>query len=107
QDDYIDNTDTLGTSMKENYLLFEAYLAEFELYELFDENSIESEVSGITLSCFLSSKNANSSKIVKQPLKRQRTDPIWTIIEETIDKNYCNPILKEKYLNEEDLVEIN
>ncbi|KAF0528480.1 hypothetical protein F8M41_013110 [Gigaspora margarita] len=62
QDDYIDNTDTLETSIEEDYLLFEAYSAEFELYESFDENSIESEVSGITSSCSLSSKNANSSK---------------------------------------------
>ncbi|CAG8826065.1 24184_t:CDS:1, partial [Gigaspora margarita] len=66
QDDYIDNTDTLGTSMEEDYLLFEAYSAEFEPYESFDENS---EVSGITSSSSLSSKNANSSKTVEQPLK--------------------------------------
>ncbi|CAG8843343.1 29152_t:CDS:2, partial [Gigaspora margarita] len=51
-------------------------------------NSIKSEVSGITLLCSLSSKNANSSKTVEQPSKQQRTDPIWTIIEETNNKNY-------------------
>ncbi|CAG8753628.1 22508_t:CDS:2 [Gigaspora margarita] len=53
QDDYIDNTNTLETSMEKDYLLFEAYSAEFEPYESFDENSIKSKVSGITSSCSL------------------------------------------------------
>ncbi|CAG8793585.1 4499_t:CDS:1, partial [Gigaspora rosea] len=44
QDDYIDNTNTLGTSMEEDDLLFEANSAKFEPYESFNENSIESEV---------------------------------------------------------------
>ncbi|CAG8854114.1 29555_t:CDS:1, partial [Gigaspora margarita] len=78
QDDYIDNTDTLGTSMEEDYLLFEAYSAKFEPYESFDENSIKSEVSGITSSYSLSSKNANSSKTVEQLSKQRRMNSIWT-----------------------------
>ncbi|CAG8705230.1 11706_t:CDS:1 [Dentiscutata erythropus] len=96
QNDY-NNTNTLEASMEEDDLLLEENSAEFDSfgeniieYELFDENSIESEVFDKTSSsCSLSSKNANLSKTVKQLSKKRRTNPIWTIIEETDDKNYC------------------
>ncbi|CAG8826963.1 11742_t:CDS:1, partial [Gigaspora margarita] len=95
------------TSMKEDDLLFKANSAKFEL----DENSIKSEMFDktslcITLLCFLSSKNVNLFKTVEQLSKWQRTNSIWTIIEETDHKNYCK-ICQDEYLKNTKLVKLN
>ncbi|CAG8827766.1 4739_t:CDS:2, partial [Gigaspora margarita] len=95
---YTINIDTLVASMEENDLLFKENSAELFAenileYETFDENCIKPEVFDKTSSSIpaSSSINTNSSKSMVHPLKRRRTDPIWSVIDET-----------EKYLNKKD-----
>ncbi|CAG8839207.1 33179_t:CDS:2, partial [Gigaspora margarita] len=99
RDNYIDNTDTLGTIMEEdNDLLFETNSAEFEPfstntleYELFDENSIESEVFDKTSLCITSScslketNNKNYCKICRANI-RSTLELVDLILKPSIQK---------------------
>ncbi|KAF0376323.1 zinc finger bed domain-containing protein ricesleeper 2-like [Gigaspora margarita] len=98
--------------MEENVLLFEENSAELFgenilEYETFDENSIKPKVFDETSSCITASSsiNANSSKSIVHPSKRQRTDPIWSIIDETGEKNYCK-ICRTEYSKDMEITTI-